>query len=100
MRMVLGKSRINQNSFRIIVARPDEQSLSPDMLDRNPDRPETYPDGCGTSDKGLGRSWKCSRRFQNVPKPSRKVLEGPRSFWKVRKLYGRYHLLRPTLAWG
>src|SRR3954470_409258 len=83
MRMVLGKSWINRNGFRIIIWHPDKLMRSSDFLDYNSDGPDTYPDSAGTSENGPGRSWKCSRRFRNVPKRSRKVPEGPGSFWKV-----------------
>src|SRR3954471_13253050 len=89
MRMVLGKSWINRNSFRIIVGRPDNSG----GLNCNSDGLGNYLDGSGTSENGPGRSWKCSRRFRNVLKRSRKVPEGPGSFWKVPEVSGQYHPL-------
>src|ERR1041385_1221109 len=92
MRMVLGKSWIDRNSFRLIGGRPDKLTRSSDFLDCNSDGPGTYPDSSGTTENGPRRSWKCSRRFWNVSKPSRKVPEwqrmapkGPGRFRKLLK---------------
>src|SRR4051812_41825748 len=91
--MVLGKSSINQNNFWLIGGGPDKLTRSSDFLDCNSDGPGTYINSSGTSENGPGRSWKCSIRFRNVPKPSRKVPEWPRMipkcpgcprrFWKL-----------------
>src|ERR1041385_5131400 len=98
MRMVLGKSWIDRNSFRLIGGRPDKLTRSSDFLDCNSDGLGTYPDSSETSENGPQRSWKCSRRFQNVPKPFRKVPEWPRMVpkgpgrsWKVPESFGRFH---------
>src|SRR4051812_28322649 len=100
MRMVLEKSRINQNGFRIIAGRPDRLSRSPDILDRNPNHLETYPYGSGTSVNGPERSWKCSRRFRNVPEWLRMVPQGPGRLRKLPKVSGQYHPLGPPPSLG
>src|SRR4051812_2486562 len=75
-----------------------QTSWASGRLDRNPDCPGTYPDSSGTSENGPKRSWKYSRRFRNVLKPSRKVPEwprmvptGPERSWKVLEAFGRFH---------
>ena len=79
-------------------------SRSSDILGCNLYRPRTYPDSSEMFENSLRRSRKCSRRFRNVPKPSRKVPEWPRMvleafgrFWKF--LDSTTHCTHP-LAWG
>src|ERR1041384_7732497 len=96
MRVVLGKSWINRNSFRLIGGCPDndrQPSRSSGGLNCNSDGLGNYTDGSRTSENGPKRSWKCSKRFRNVPKRSPKVPEGPGSFWKVPEVFGQYHPL-------
>src|SRR3954470_3728055 len=81
--MVLGKSWINRNSFPDNRWASRQPSWSLGGLNRNSYGLGNYPDGSGTSENGPGRSWKCSRRFRNVPKRSRYVPEASGRFRKV-----------------
>src|SRR4051812_31632034 len=102
MRMVLGKSWINRNSFRLIGGHPENDrrtdaghraglSVTPIVLEPIQivlERPKMVPEGLGSVPEGFGMSRNHPGRSWNSREWSRWVLEGSGSFQKVPQVSG------------
>src|SRR4051812_30986827 len=114
MRMVLGKSWINRNSFRLIGGRPENDRrtdaghragwtitrIFPESIQIVLEHPKTVPGGLGSVPEGSRMSRNHPGMSRNGQEWSLRVLEGSGSFREVPRVSGQYHMGPTTLSLG